>query len=876
MEFCPQLLAFQGVIISADNVHPFSRLTSKVGNEEKFKYIIDNISKFLHEGRYISSHEILDENKVRKFAFYVILNADLSVLTEITDLEEIALIIGTTPTIPKCLMCEIFWELHFEKFLYEAIAYTYPDLGLELASAFIDSIKYFSPSECLNKLQILCSGLYRIISRFPFFSLSNNILSDKLTVTFNNFQRCITYYTQPPKPELYNAMNEDERYKYIGNRLHSMLFLVYECVEQLTATQTLNPLTVNIYMLTYNENSMNPNRNFEFKICDHSNQMIRDCLNKCHVALMDKFQEVVMSVSLDIYCAWSEFEQSGITMQRKIGEFCHKVRTKLLSIPIISEHAVVDMLQQISCKPQELSDLVKSASVQTMIDNINSNCENKDVWLKALIQKDEVFTDESIVNCITSNIDLLNENESYELYKSKKDYLIENLENEEYLKSFVVKLFQQCNCDAKHEILEDYFSNNCFTDILETEDFINTMTEIFNKFIVSPDADLTDILCLFIQNPQKVYSKIFNLATENKHQADIMLKAMKLLENYSNHFYNSDTEPCIIRITLNTLCNLDSDAKKNNFIYFICELKNLNSITGTKLLLLVIMPKIHRALLVRDISTLNTQCKLLKEAYNLEELIEYRAPMLAMIGQILDVVRWKINTFNTICPPTLQLALELHFSFMNTYETEIPDNEKDWLKSKLEHLLPLNMYYYRKLWNHPGDNYVEIITGMELSNGMSTVQLATRLSQALCSSYQQEWINMWNDLTVFIDTEKLETFHDALFLITMLERGNRTEITWSCILYCYQCFIYLIRYNFFKQPLDVVQVSVVLEKIAVMCNFAQGDNVEDISRVILPLFAYLAERRNDYNFPVAEYLRTKLEDSRFLYAFTEVFTNGSD
>jgi hypothetical protein len=31
MDFCPQLSALQGVIVSADNVYSFSRLTSKAG-----------------------------------------------------------------------------------------------------------------------------------------------------------------------------------------------------------------------------------------------------------------------------------------------------------------------------------------------------------------------------------------------------------------------------------------------------------------------------------------------------------------------------------------------------------------------------------------------------------------------------------------------------------------------------------------------------------------------------------------------------------------------------------------------------------------------------------------------------------------------------
>lgn len=48
-----------------------------------------------------------------------------------------------------------------------------------------------------------------------------------------------------------------------------------------------------------------------------------------------------------------------------------------------------------------------------------------------------------------------------------------------------------------------------------------------------------------------------------------------------------------------------------------------------------------------------------------------------------------------------------------------------WLKSKLVRLGPMNMYYYRDIWNPPGDNYIEIISGKkEMSNDELVVLLA--------------------------------------------------------------------------------------------------------------------------------------------------------
>lgn len=59
----------------------------------------------------------------------------------------------------------------------------------------------------------------------------------------------------------------------------------------------------------------------------------------------------------------------------------------------------------------------------------------------------------------------------------------------------------------------------------------------------------------------------------------------------------------------------------------------------------------------------------------------------------------------------------------------VSDNECSWLKNKLKNLQALNMYYYRKLWNPPGNNFVEIIGNMNIQGDMDTEQLVTWLSQ---------------------------------------------------------------------------------------------------------------------------------------------------
>ncbi|XP_063833482.1 uncharacterized protein LOC135082625 [Ostrinia nubilalis] len=875
MEFCPQLSAFQGVIISADNVYPFSRLTSRGGNEEKIKFVIDSVSKFLTDGGYIISDGINTESivKLRKFAFFLILNSDLTVLSDMTDMEEIELVIWTIPTIPKCLMCEMFWRLHFDTFVYEAIAFCDPDLASEIAAAFLDNIKYYTPNACLNKIGVISAALYKLICRIYFFNFYSTNLTNKLTMVFNNLQKAINFFTDPPKSEWLNSISTDDQYKYRGDCLYTMLILVSECMEEFMSMQDLTEVSDPIYMLTY---IGNVTRNVAFRTCDCPTQEILDCVNKSHLAILDKCQELVMDVSLDIFCAWSEFDENGKTMQRKIGEFANKLRTKLLEINGVAEHPVIDMMVNITVKPKDIDDIVNNTDPKTIIEHINSS-DDKGAWIRALIKKDTVYEDEELAKCVMSHLNnVFDENECYEIYKEVNRLRIKTNKDKELYEQLLIKLFHHCNLAHKEEILDSHFAENCFRNLYDNGEFSYVMTETFNKLIIAPDSDFTDVLCLFLQNPRKVYEKIFNLAADNEQQKNIMLKVMTLLEKYSNHYYDLETEPCIIQVAQNAFDNLDTDAKQHNFIKFMCALKNSNCITGTKLLMLIIMPHMHKALLNRDVESLNIQCRLLKDAFTLEELMPYRAPMLAMLGQILDVVRWKINTFVSLAPETVTLALELQCSLINTYGSRIPDNELSWLKTRLKYLKhELNVYYYRKLWDPPGNNIIEILSGYTINNDVDLEDLVTWMSQAICSSTQQEWGLLWDSLSALGDTVSLDIVHNAVALITLAERPNRMENSWPCVLHMYRNFVYTIRYKYFKEPLTNSQIESVLERIILISNVVDEDSMDELSSVLIPLFAYLAERKGDFTFDITDYLTDKCSSPKLTDILMRVFSNGT-
>lgn len=51
------------------------------------------------------------------------------------------------------------------------------------------------------------------------------------------------------------------------------------------------------------------------------------------------------------------------------------------------------------------------------------------------------------------------------------------------------------------------------------------------------------------------------------------------------------------------------------------------------------------------------------------------------------------------------------------------------MKSKLRKLAPLNMYYYRKLWNPPGCDFIEIISGKKLQTPEEIIMFLTKVRE---------------------------------------------------------------------------------------------------------------------------------------------------
>lgn len=648
------------------------------GNEEKVRAVIETISRFLRSENYINENGVTDSMiaKTRKFAMYIVLNSDLKAVNEMVELEGVFLVIQSIPTIPKYLMCEMLWNLHMEDFVYEIITNCYPPLAIEVAEAFAENYKYYNPTKGLKKLQDLSAACYSLICRLHCFEFEEKILNNLLTTSYETLQKCLKYFSNPPNSHRLNLLSKDELYTYKGKCLKTVLLLIYDCIN--CFTQEVNSsCPSDIYKSTYKEGcfKINPPTNI---VCECPNNKVLECLNNCNIIILDIFQEIVMDVSVEIFCAWSEFEEDGKNMQQALGELCHKVRTKLMNVSSIAEHPVVGMIQQMARKPAVISDIINLTDTNVIIQKINSNHEDRASWIHALVNKEQLCQHTDLITAIDANIQMFDEQECLKLYHTFTNYYKSNTVNRQMVISLSIQIFQHCNVSDKHKLLKEHFSENQFHDLSDDEDFHNTLTEMFNKFVADVNADFTEVLNVFLQNPREVFKKIFLMAEENARLTKTMLKVMDLLKDYSNYYYASETEPCIIGIIKKILDNTsETESKQDNIVMFLKGLKTSNIIPGTKLLLLIIMPNMHKALVHKDIGKIHVQIQLLNEAYTISELVEYRAPMLAMLSQVLEVVRWgNIKSFVPKASTTLHLTLNFQKCLIETYDSVIPSEYK--------------------------------------------------------------------------------------------------------------------------------------------------------------------------------------------------------
>lgn len=283
----------------------------------------------------------------------------------------------------------------------------------------------------------------------------------------------------------------------------------------------------------------------------------------------------------------------------------------------------------------------------------------------------------------------------------------------------------------------------------------------------------------------------------------------------------------------------------------------------------------HKALLNKDIGKIHVQMQLLNEAYTIRELLEYRAPMLAMLSQVMEVVRWgNIKAFVPKASSTLQLTLNFQKSLVETYDAVIPNDEGDWLRIRLKrkNMQPQNNFYFRKLLGGQSSNFFQAVSGMHVDKDTNRSEISIWVTQILSSGTQDEWCVVWDNLARYIDDiDVLCIFHEAMRMIAKAVEGTRTPATRACFFYCIQNLVYVIRYKFFQASLSDRQVISTAFSLSKLLKETNVEDIDEIGSRLMPLFAYLVEKKNHYTTNVPSYFKNTKYSTLVNRAF-----NGDD
>lgn len=610
---------------------------------------------------------------MRIYCFYLILNSDMPAIEklEMPDLENV---LHTVPTINQHLICDIILGLNMEEFLKEIIIFCNPTLVLQTLQIFTSHIKYSAPTRCLKQISLLGLACYRFICRLQFYDFTTNMFSKILTDAYNMFFKCINYYIVPPNAERLNTLTEDEQYLNKGHNLYSLLTLTQDCLNRFLSSERFDSEGFQeIYLYTIDSNSIKT-RSVLCNTCDIDNNLLLECLKKCNETLLDKCQSLLMEVSVQVFCAWTEFEENGKSMQQTVRESCYLLHTILTNNLPVLDHTIIALLPQMSCKPVDIQDIINSSDVSTIIENASKESNEQAHWVNSILEISNFSQNEELLQSLLNNINLVETNNCIKLFKILTKCLKEKQCNfDNLMKSLAVKAFISLEPNVKIELTCNHFTEKFFNNTLHSPDFLTMNTELFNKFTASINWDINDVYNTFIQNPSEVYTSIIRSAVDNSKQCDLMIQILTVLNQFTSYSYTTETEPTLIKMIKTILhSDLKTDVQFVNVVKFITSLKKGNILSEANLLLLIVMPGLHEALLNKNLSFIRIYIQILKNGFEMTEMLKYRAPLLAMIAQALEVVRWTTHSFVADSPDTLEEILEVQMNIFATYKSQFP------------------------------------------------------------------------------------------------------------------------------------------------------------------------------------------------------------
>lgn len=762
MDYCQEFDAIKSVLdYCNENVRALNKVRFRGGNEDVVEEICKRLQDFFLKMDYIDEQTKLpkpkDYPKFRKIIMFLLVNTDATYKYNLKDDPGLAHVIEICPLLPKYLLVAIVWELHLDQFFYEALARCPCWFSFQYFENATDSLKHIKdPYEVLIKVENLVKSIYTSITKSqaePIQFVDKKIILGKLYDYTMNLLR--QFYT--PDAEKFKTFKKNEFFTYSGyaiNHILEMITFTFDVYEEKNKLKPdFEPAGV------YDICSSNTNQNQTSEADSHS--LIKNFQLKVITALLNCLQYNVMLVKIDVFMHWVEVDvNEQETLQSVIGVKSFLVGERMLANRDFN-HDVAQQLKSIAIRPKSLEEQITDATIGEILGKLREPLERhvKKAWFDELFKKTISLGNDECLEVIKENIKLIGIENCMEII----DYIdLERKVREEQSEQIVdddddddEDMNIDSSSDLTHILLAavEIFSSSDIIKLInyevkrfdkevclfQDERFPERATEFLNKF--SNDFDEQKFLCLCFENPDTMWTKLFDVACNSEEHIGIFCSMVKLMRPLSNDYFHPllasalGDERIHQKFFSQLLCSIyfelcfdrQTDFFKQFFNSIVTDMLDAEQYAD-----LIPLIKCLNLIVARGSGS--------KEALVFGEAT---APVLLMAAQIIENVRWDLLTYSDERDIVLKECTQF---IQNTVKGFLPlakEKDKKWIKKSMkDSYRPLTQYYFQRFSltpDQPQKKFDEFLITTETPSA-ADLEMFLISNFVRCTAKETDWL----------------------------------------------------------------------------------------------------------------------------------------
>lgn len=578
--------------------------------------------------------------------------------------------------------------MNLNEYYYDFLKYSPCWMVLEFLEETFNSLKYGKPYDILIQLENIVQSIYINICRMDYRKTSNETDTKNYLSAFQEHAQIILL-------EFHTATDEalfkkkTERYKFFGYTMRSLIGLILNCFALYKNKPKFQvDKKFNIFKLVAEK---------EPEVDNHSDlysSEVDSCLKLINLALLNTLQSCVMDVTIDMWVDWVEYDAPGkefdgeTTLQKIIGEMAYKL-TKLINENECFQHDVVKQLETLASKPKELQEIIKEATIGTLLTKIECD-ESKLLWFNELLERGEcVYGNLECLDAIFDNIDFLTIDSVKTIIQEYKKCELQEEELEkthEILQKSFEKFDKQDLLKLCSDLLELYGAEEFHLDY-EEDDLVLENINFQNRFT---EAILTEnYATIIIKNPKFFYKRLLAGYEDNdQKQNEIIIQILKETRQLNQFFIQKYLE--------DSICGLSKpDSKVPQFLAAIFKENLIERQIFMKEILVKQMGEALKNENYELILILVSTLKCLIGKMNAESSL---VPLLVVVlSTVLDQCRWDLIKYTQLLDSIVETTIFVLQELIKIVNVNGTLEDKKWILEKVKDCKSLTKYYYHKL-----------------------------------------------------------------------------------------------------------------------------------------------------------------------------------